>query len=213
MRWWKVFVVSGLMCVCQAHGDSLFNPEAAKDGTLVAERGNRFELGDIVTVLVKEQVDATTTADTNTKKEADVGAQAPAADNTFLLKDPKVKGGFSVLNEGDLPNWGVQSKNETKNRGQTKRNSTLTTSISCFVTEVFPNGNIRIEGDKQVSVNREDSLLKVCGVARSRDVTTGNTVQSTQLANVTVSLKGKGVLWNNDRRGFVTRILDWFSPF
>lgn len=210
---WRIMAVMGVLYSVSACGDSLFNQEAAKDGTLVAERSNRFEMGDIVTVLVKEQVDATTTADTNTKKESDVESEAPAADNTFVLKDPKVKGGLSVLSEGDLPNWRVEAKNETKNRGQTKRKSALTTSISCFITEVYPNGNIRIEGEKQVTVNREDSLLKVSGVARSRDVTTTNTVQSTQLANVTVSLKGKGVLWNNDRRGFVTRILDWFSPF
>jgi hypothetical protein len=33
------------------------------------------------------------------------------------------------------------------------------------------------------------------------------------VANVTIELKGKGPLWNNSRRGIITKILDWFSPF
>ena len=180
-----------------ASADSLFTQAAAKDGSLVAERGNRFEAGDIVTVLVKEEISATTSADTNTKKESDVQSIAPAASNTFLMKDDTTSGGLPVLSTGDLPNWQTQSENETKNRGTTKRTSTLTTSITCTVTEVLPNGNIRIEGEKKVTVNREDSVIRVAGIARSRDVTSSNTIQSTQIANIEVSLKGQGPLWNN----------------
>lgn len=193
--------------------DSLFNQDMGKGGSLVGERMDRFKAGDIVTVLVKESIDAATNVNSDIKKESKVDSQAAAANNTFLLKDPTTKGGLSVLSEGDLPNWQVDTKNETKNRGNIKRNSTLNTSISCLVTEVLPNGNLLLEGDKQVTVNREDSLVHVKGLARTKDVTTGNTIQSTQLANVKVTLKGKGTLWNNDRRGLVTRVLDWFSPF
>ena len=196
-----------------AWGDSLFKQAAARDGSLIAERTNRFEVGDIVTVLVRETVDATTSANTNTKKESDVEATAAAGTNSFLMKDPTLDGGAQLLRPNDLPNWTIESENETKNTGSTKRQSALNTSITCFVTKVFPNGNIMLEGQKQVSVNREDSLVSVHGIARSRDVTTANTVQSTQLADVKVALKGKGPLWNNQRRGIMTKILDWFSPF
>ena len=81
------------------------------------------------------------------------------------------------------------------------------------MTKVFDNGNITIEGSKRITVNREESKLYVKGTVRSRDVTSANTILSAQIANAEIELKGKGPLWNNQRRGLLTRILDWFSPF
>lgn len=207
-----VGALAAAIIVGHAGADSLFNQKMAKDGTLVAERKARFSPGDIVTVLVREEIAADTVANTNTKKESGVDSQAAAADNEFLVAVPK-DGGIGLVNESRLPNWAIDAKNEHKGTGSTKRSSTLTTTITCFVTQVLPNGNLMIEGSKKVSVNREDSVLNVGGVVRSKDVTAENTILSTQVANATVELTGKGPLWNNQKRGLVTRFLDWFSPF
>ncbi|MBL7647174.1 MAG: flagellar basal body L-ring protein FlgH [Candidatus Hydrogenedentes bacterium] len=194
-----------------APADSLFSQQTAKDATTVSEKLDRFEVGDIVTVIVRETLNATTSAGTNTKKESDVKADAAAAANPFLVAEQP--DGNNILNPGELPNWDIQSENETKNTGDTRRRNTLTTSITCTVVEVFPNGNLKISGDKQVTVNRDDSIVTVSGIIRSKDITAQNTIQSTQVADASVLVKGKGPLWNNQRRGLVTRVLDWFSPF
>lgn len=194
-----------------APADSLFSQKTAKDATTVSEKLDRFEVGDIITVIVRETLNATTSAGTNTKKESDVKADAAAAANPFLVAEQP--DGNNILNPGELPNWDIQSENETKNTGDTRRRNTLTTSITCTVVEVFPNGNLKIAGDKQVTVNRDDSMVTVSGIIRSKDITAENTIQSTQVADASVIVKGKGPLWNNQRRGLVTRVLDWFSPF
>lgn len=194
-----------------APADSLFSQQTAKDATTVSEKLDRFEVGDIITVIVRETLNATTSAGTNTKKESDVKANAAAAANPFLAAEQP--DGNNILNPGELPNWDIQSENETKNTGNTRRRNTLTTSITCTVVEVFPNGNLKISGDKQVTVNRDDSMVTVSGIIRSKDISAQNTIQSTQVADASVLVKGKGPLWNNQRRGLVTRVLDWFSPF
>ncbi len=194
-----------------ASADSLFSQQTAKDATTVSEKLDRFEVGDIITVIVRETLNATTSAGTNTKKESDVKADAAAAANPFLVAEQP--DGNNILNPGELPNWDIQSENETKNTGDTRRRNTLTTSITCTVVEVFPNGNLKISGDKQVTVNRDDSIVTVSGIIRSKDITAQNTIQSTQVADASVLVKGKGPLWNNQRRGLITRVLDWFSPF
>ncbi len=194
-----------------APADSLFSQQTAKDATTVSEKLDRFEVGDIITVIVRETLDASTSAGTNTKKESDVKANAAAAANPFLVGDKPE--GNNILNPGELPNWDIQSENETKNTGDTRRRNTLTTSITCTVVEVLPNGNLKISGDKQVTVNRDDSMVTVSGIIRSKDISAQNTIQSTQVADASVLVKGKGPLWNNQRRGLVTRVLDWFSPF
>jgi flagellar L-ring protein precursor FlgH len=194
-----------------APADSLFSQQTAKDTSTVSEKLDRFETGDIITVIVRETLDASTTAGTNTKKESDVKADAAASANPFLVGDKP--DGNNILNPGELPNWDIQSQNETKNTGDTRRRNSLTTSITCTVVEVFPNGNLKIEGEKQVTVNRDDSMVSVSGIIRSKDISAQNTIQSTQVADASVKVKGKGPLWNNQRRGIVTRVLDWFSPF
>lgn len=203
------WTATALALCATAAADSLFTASAASAGTLVSEKTSRFMPGDIITVLVREEIAASTMADTNTKKEADVESQAGATGNEFLVSNS----GLNILNKEELPNWDIETKNETKTTGKTRRTSSLTTTVTCFVTQVLPNNNIMIEGEKAMTVNREESTVIVSGVVRPTDVTPQNTVLSTQIANVQVHLKGKGPLWNNQRRGFVTRFLDWFSPF
>lgn len=205
-----VMVLVGLLQLPLA-ADSLFSQRVAKTGTLVTEKLNRYQPGDIITVLVRETLDARTSAETSTTKESEVGATAPVASNPFLVgAQPN---GNNILNPGELPNWQLEAENETKNDGDTVRKNTLTTSITCMVKESLPNGNIRIEGEKKVTVNREDSTIFLSGIIRSKDITPENTILSTQVAGINVRVKGKGPLWNNQRRGLVTRFLDWFSPF
>ncbi len=191
--------------------DSLFSSAVEEDGTLISDKKARYEVGDIIVVLVREKINASTTSGLNTKKESDVGATAEAAANPFFIAD--TEGGLNIFNEEELPNWKVEVENEHKGNGSTKRTNTLLTTITCTVTEVQKNGNLAIAGEKQVTVNRDDSTIALSGVIRGRDVTASNTVQSDQVANAVIELRGQGPLWNNQRRGILTRMLDWFSPF
>ena len=192
-----------------AWGDSLFNKRAAANGTLVSDQKVRFEVGDIITVLVRENVDATTSASTETEKESQLKATAAARENGFLVGG----GGFGLVPRELLPNWNINVENEVEAEGTTRRSNQLTLELSCIVKQVFENGNIFIEGSKEVTVNREDTLIVVSGIVRARDVTPANTVFSTQLADASVQLKGHGPLWNNQRRGFFAKLFDWISPF
>jgi flagellar L-ring protein precursor FlgH len=194
-----------------ALGDSLFTQQVAREGTLVSLKQAKFEKGDIITVLVRESIEAQTDANTNTKKESDVQSEANANDNTFLIApEPD---GFGITTAEKLPNWQFETENEQRTTGKTQRKNRLITTITCTVTEVYENGNIQLEGEKTVTVNREDSRIFVKGIARARDIAPDNTIDSTRIANAVVELKGRGPLWNNQRRGLITRFLDWFSPF
>lgn len=200
-----------LGCGTIAQADSLFNKRAAESGTLISAKKSRFEVGDIITVLVREKIDASTDSDLDTKKESTVEASAAVAANPFLVG--KGSDGLGLIPAGALPNWNIDASNEHKSDGSTSRGNSFTMTISCTVTSVADNGTFTIEGEKNITVNREKSMLKVAGMVRSRDVGTDNTVLSNQIANASIELTGEGPLWNNQRRGFFTKLLDWFSPF
>lgn len=205
-------VILALTALVSAPGyaDSLFTKTAAQKGTLIA-KNNLFKVGDIITVNVKEKIDSSAIADTNTKKESDVQAEADAGDNTFLIAEKP--DGFGITTAEKLPNWDLSGANETKAKGQIRRESELNATVTCVVTAVLDNGLIAIEGEKMVNVSREQSKLHVSGLIRARDVTPANTVLSSQMANASIELTGKGPLWNTTRRGVVTRLLDWVNPF
>ena len=200
-----------VVAVVPVWADSLFSDKVAESGTLISDKKARFEVGDIIVVMVRENINASTISGLNTKKESAVESTADAASNEFFIADGK--GGLNIFNPEELPNWKVDVKNEHKGNGSTKRTNTLVTTITCTVKEVLSNGNLAIEGEKKVTVNRDDSNLWLSGTIRGRDVSASNTVQSNQVANAVIELRGQGPLWNNQRRGLLTRMLDWFSPF
>ncbi len=204
-------VLMGLLAASVARADSLFNAAAAESGTLISDKKVKFKEGDLITVLVQETIDATTEANTDTKKESEIQAQAAASQNQFLIAEGP--GGPNIISAKELPNWSIEIENEHKAKGKTRRANKLIMTVACTGTKGFDNGNITIEGSKRITVNREESKLYVKGTVRSRDVTSANTILSAQIANAEIELKGKGPLWNNQRRGLLTRILDWFSPF
>lgn len=204
-------IAAALLCATGARADSLFSENTERSGTLISLEEKQYKEGAILTVLVMESIDASTQANTNTKKESEIEAEAAIADNPFLVAEPP--NGLGLISPGKLPNWSIDAENEHRATGQTLRKNKLVTTIACTVTEVYENGNLKIEGEKEVTVNREDTNIKMSGLVRARDITPQNTVRSDQIANADIKLKGKGPLWNNQRRGILTKILDWFSPF
>ena len=203
-----VGVVIVALATCNAGADSLFTRQTSSDGILIAARQSRFEVGDIITVMVQETIQSSAQASTNTKKESGVYTRMPAASNQFLVGEDSVVG----LDNDQLPNWRLDSKNETKNTGTTQRTYTLRTTVACTITEILPNGNLRLQGARKISMNREESTLSVSGVVRPQEVSTAHVVDSQRMAEADITLRGQGPLWNNQRRGLVTRFLDWVSP-
>ncbi len=207
----RLLVLLAVLLPFGAAADSLFSADAEENGTLISLPKARYEEGDLITVLVRETIEAQTQSNTDARKESDIESDAPAGDNPFLTQNQP--NGLGVINPGELPIYLIEAEKEHRTQGRTQRQNTLVTTIACRVVEVLPKGNLRITGTKKVTVNREDTLIEVTGIIRAEDVSAANTILSTQLAEASVSLQGKGPLWNNQRRGILTRFLDWFSPF
>jgi flagellar L-ring protein precursor FlgH len=82
-----------------------------------------------------------------------------------------------------------------------------------MVTEVLRNGDLRVEGRREVVVNSEKQVMTLTGVVRRVDVDTRNTVLSTVIADAKIEYAGLGVVDDVQRPGWLVRILDWINPF
>ena len=83
---------------------------------------------------------------------------------------------------------------------QTSSNITLRTSLMGRVVEVLPNGYLVVEAIRMINATKERQTIIVRGIVRPEDILPDNSVLSTQIANLEVELKGKGVITNGTRR-------------
>src|SRR5205823_5852465 len=102
----------------------------------------------------------------------------------------------------------VQSTTALANKGDgsTQRADTLTANITVTVMAVEANGNLLVEGDKIIRVNRENQHLVLSGTIRPEDVRSDNTVPSTRLADARISYFGDGTVGDKQREKLVHRL-------
>jgi len=100
-----------------------------------------------------------------------------------------------------------------KGQGDTSRNNTLVARISARVIRVMENGDLMIEGRRQVTINAEDQYLIIGGIIRPQDITAENTIASQYISDAHIVLTGTGVIDDKMRPGWATRIVDWVWPF
>ncbi len=178
------------------------------DGSLWQEKGPLSELfinpiarsvGDIVTVHIVEISNATNKAGTDTDRKSSLSM---GLSGTYLNHLPGVGGDL----KGNLDR-------NFEGAGTTKRSNKLTANITARVIHVFPNGNLAIAGSREILVNNENQLIALTGIIRPRDISTNNVVESSRISDAKISYSGTGVLTDSQRKGWLSRILDWVSPF
>jgi flagellar L-ring protein precursor FlgH len=157
-------------------------------------------VGDIVTINIIESAKASKNATTTTARDSSL-----AASWSGVLA--KLTGDWVGSDQA------VHFKNDFDGKGETTRSSQLNAYITAQVIHVLPNGNLVIRGSRQVQVNNENQFINISGVIRPEDISSNNIVLSTFIADATIELTGQGVISDNQRPGWLARILNWIWPF
>ena len=161
--------------------------------------------GDIVTVVISEQASASKQASTGTSRASSLAAGMP---NFLGLEKTPVKGWMDLAN---LLNASFSSKFDGS--GSTSRAETLQATISTKVLDVLPNGNLMIEGRRNVKVNNEDQIIVLTGTIRSRDVNSDNSISSSLIADARINYSGKGIISDRQKPGWLMNVIDAVWPF
>lgn len=160
-------------------------------------------LNDILTIQINESASASNSANTSTDKKGDISVSAPGLGG--------LEQGASALNFANI--LSAASALNFAGQGSTSRSGQLQAFVTARVAQVLPNGDMVIEGTKEVTVNRERQILKLRGIVRPRDVTPNNVVLSTAIANLEVLFDGKGIVADANKPGFLYRLFTWITPF
>lgn len=181
---------------------SLWDPANGRAFMFEDRRAGR--IGDIVVVQIVEQHRGSKKA--NTKADRDASLSAGASGGLFGLNN-------LTQQFAEYFNIDAGTSHEFEGDGSTSREDTLTGTIAANVIEVFPNGDLRIQGKREVTVNSEKQTMTIKGIVRRIDLDTQNMVLSSKVADAEISYTGLGVVDDVQRPGWATRIFDWITPF
>jgi len=160
------------------------------------------QVDDVVTVLVSESVNAVATGASTSER-----ASSANANITSLAGKKSAAGALANL-------AGLTGDQKLNGTGTTSRTATLNATLTARIVKVMPGGLLLLEGDKSIQVNSEQQVVTVRGIVRTADISTANTVPSTQIADLEVRVNGKGVVGDAIRRPNVLyRLLLGILPF
>ncbi|PRY64606.1 flagellar L-ring protein precursor FlgH [Vreelandella songnenensis] len=156
-------------------------------------------MGDILTIVLDEQVSASKNARSNANR---TGSSTLELAQLPDVLDALAEYGFDVSGASDFAGG-----------GGAQANNSFTGTITVSVLEVMNNGNLRVRGEKQIAINQGTEFIRFSGVVNPRTITTQNTVPSTQVADARIEYVGDGYINEAQHMGWLQRFFLNVSPF
>jgi flagellar L-ring protein precursor FlgH len=190
-------------------------PEAAGANSLWRVGARAFfndqrahRVGDILTVNISIDDSAQTQNSTTANRTTTNSAGVPHFLGLESSLGRLLPGGFDPSNMIE-----TQSATANQGQGQIRRAEQIRLTIAAVVTAVLPNGNMVIQGTQEVRTNGELRQLTVSGIVRAEDISSGNTIRHTQIAEARISYGGRGDISVVQRTPAGTAILQRINPF
>lgn len=152
-------------------------------------------LDDLITVVIDEQNKATNRATTRTN-----------TDSRTRFHSDKGEGAMSIVPKAKSM---TDASGTFDGEGKTQRNGDMNAVVSARVVGVLSNGNLEIEGTKEVVVNEETEIIKISGIVRQEDIDGANRVRSSSLANARITYSGHGSASTAMEKGVLAELFDW----
>ena len=203
----SIFFLLGMLNVAPLFATSLWD-ESVNGGQSIYTDRRAGRRGDLITIIINQTTTATKEQRTQTSKTTAEAAEFQALFGPFM-------GGERTTAELARRNP-HNSWNETHSfdgRGQIGNSEVLTSTIQARVTDMTPNHVMRVEATRRMEIGQEKSDLVLTGFVRQEDLTSANTVLSTQVADLQVKQITNGSISREQRKGWLTRAWETFSPF
>lgn len=182
---------------------SLWKEDASR--SMVSDK-RAASVGDILTIMVQENNTASKDNSTQTSKQTGIDAAIQA-----FLYSPAASG--LLTKNGQMPSLKLDAKQNFSGGGKINNNEKVTARIAVRVIDLLPNGNLVIEGTRQISFSGESQDAILRGVVRKEDIAANNTIFSYNIADATIKYVSKGTVSDNQRKGWFMKIWEKVTPF
>jgi flagellar L-ring protein precursor FlgH len=152
---------------------------------------NAHRVNDLVTIRIDESLSATGSADSNVNKasSADAKVPSPASDVTSKI-------------------FPIATETKFAGSGATTRTTQLTATMTARVIEVLPNGDLAVEGVREVDINGDKSVVVLSGVIRPTDIQPGNLISSASVGQLRIESLSQGLIKDSLQPGWLVRALN-----
>ena len=173
--------------------------QSATSRPLFEDRRARF-VGDTMTITIAEN----TTASKKSNNKLD-RSSSNVASISSMTRLP----GQSALGL-DL---NTSTANAFEGKGDAANNNVFSGSITVTVIDVFPNGNLLVSGEKQLSISNEQEFVRLSGVVNPSFVDASNTISSLKVADARIEYNSSGQLNDGMIMGWLGRAFLSVLPF
>ena len=168
-----------------------------------------YQRHDLITIIINESSTQESEHSLSTSKEIDGSGSIGATLSIEELLDLRLRN--SSISDLDLLRYAAER--EFEGDGEYERTDRFTDRIQATVIDVKPNGVLVLEARRFTAMDEETKTLVISGNCRTDDVTEQNTIQSNQLADLRLIVEHEGNLRQANRKGPLTRLLEWMLPF
>lgn len=170
---------------------SLFNTVSTNN---IYSDNKARRIGDIITVMLQEKTSASKKAKAEYGKENVVDLQ------------PLNAMGRGVSINGNPLSLSLDSSTDFKGDAKADQSNNLNGQISVHVTDILPNGNLVVRGEKWLTLNTGSEYIRLTGMIRGEDISSSNTIASNRIANARIQYSGTGSFADANKQG-------WLSEF
>ncbi|WP_407943964.1 flagellar basal body L-ring protein FlgH [Marinobacter salinisoli] len=151
-----------------------------------------LNVGDVLTVKLEESTRASKNAETSISKESDM-----------TLPEPTL---FGKNNLGI--NSAFRQDRDFEGSAEADQSNSLAGDITVTVTEVLPNGVLRIRGEKWLTLTNGSEFIRLTGLVRPQDIQPDNSVVSNRIADARIAYGGTGDFDQANQMGWVGRFFN-----
>ncbi len=191
----------------RAWSESLWKAETSADGTLYSDQVAR-RAGDLITILVKETTAVSDKNKTKTGRKQSIDASLDLLPGAAEL--PASEGSSAV---GRLPGLKAGADDQFNGEGNFEHQGEVRATITGRVLEVLDNGNLLVEGRREITVNADTKTIRITGIIRTADIRSDNTVLSEKLHDFQVAIEGEGPLTEANHPGWLARMWGAVRPW
>lgn len=163
-----------------------------------------FRVGDIITITLNEKTQASKKANSDIQKDSKTKMGLTSLFGSGMTTNNPIGGGDLSLSA----EYG--GSRDAKGDSQAGQSNSLTGSITVTVAEVLPNGILSVRGEKWMTLNTGNELVRIAGQVRADDIATDNTVSSTRVADARITYSGTGAFADASQPGWLDRF--FLSP-
>ncbi|MEW6073611.1 MAG: flagellar basal body L-ring protein FlgH [Planctomycetota bacterium] len=192
----------GGAAAAQGRPGSIYDPDHGPR-SMIADKTARRP-GDLLTVIISE---------TQKVDDKETSTISKSTNLDYALTSFNLKPSFFSV----LPDVTAESKDDFNGTANYKKDGTFQARITVIVMDALPNGNLVVQGRRELRVDREVKVIEFSGLVRSYDVKPDNTVLSELVAEARIAYSGAGPLTDGTNRKGLGSVLhgliSWIWPF